>query len=84
MDEQVKMSYNFFPMVILAFLVFYKTEIFLSILFSFISLILVLTLEITDFAPFGDFMIKEGTDDLTTYINVIGSFLLSVMILYQV
>jgi len=79
MDEQAKMSFNFFPMAILAFIVFYKTELLLSILFSSMSLLLVLILEITNYQPFGDILIKDGTSDITIYINVIGSFLLSVM-----
>lgn len=79
MDEQAKMSFNFFPMAILAFIVFYKTELLLSILFSSMSLLLVLILEITNYQPFGDILIKDGTSDITIYINIIGSFLLSVM-----
>jgi signal transduction histidine kinase len=82
LDETIRMSYNFFPLAILAFLVFYKSELYLSILFSVLSMGLLITLELTDYKPFGDIAIKEGTDDVTLIINILGSFILLVMGLY--
>ena len=79
LDEKVRMEYNFFPMVILAFLVFYKTELIWSILFSIFSFILVLVLEVTDYMPFGDILAKQGMDSITFFINIVGAFILLVM-----
>ena len=79
LDEKIRMSYNFFPLAILAFLVFYKSEILLSILFSTFSMILLIILEITDYKPFGDIGIKEGVDNVTLIINIFGSYVLLVM-----
>ena len=79
LDERIRMSYNFFPLAILAFLVFYKSEIYLSILFSAISMVMLIILELTDYQPFGDIGIKEGVDTVTLIINILGSFILLVM-----
>jgi signal transduction histidine kinase len=79
LDERIRMSYNFFPLAILAFLVFYKTEIYLSILFSVISMLMLIILELTNYQPFGDIGIKEGVDKVTLIINILGSFILLVM-----
>ena len=79
LDEKIRMSYNFFPLAILAFLVFYKREIFLSILFSIFSMILLFILELTDYKPFGDIGIKQGVDNVTLVINIFGSYVLMVM-----
>ena len=79
LDAEVRMEYNFFPMVILAFLVFYKTELIWSISFSIISFILVLVLEVTDYMPFGAILIKQGVDSVSLFINIIGAFILLVM-----
>ncbi len=79
LDERIRMSYNFFPLAILAFLVFYKSEIYLSIIFSVISMLMLIILELTDYQPFGDIGIKEGVDKVTLIINILGSFILLVM-----
>lgn len=79
LDERIRMSYNFFPLAILSFLVFYKSELYLSILFSTMSLVLLVILEFTDYQPFGDIAIKEGVDQVTLLINILGSFILLVM-----
>jgi signal transduction histidine kinase len=79
LEPEVRMQYNFFPMVILAFLVFYKTELIWSISFSIISFLLVLVLEVTDYMPFGEILIKQGVDSVTLFINIIGAFILLVM-----
>ena len=79
LDERIRMSYNFFPLAILAFLVFYKTELGLSILFSLMSLTFLVILELTDYHPFGSIAIKEGVDTITLLINIFGSFILLVM-----
>ncbi len=79
LDERNRMAYNFFPLAILAFLIFYKTELVFSIIFSFISLSLLLLLEFTTFHPFGNISIKDGVDVVTTFINIVGSFVLLVM-----
>jgi len=65
LDEGIRMSYNFFPLATLSFLVFYKREMLLSILFSVISMVLLIILELSDYRPFGDIMIKEGTERIT-------------------
>ena len=78
-DKKTNMSYNFFPLLILAFLVFYKSEFLLSLLFSAFSLILLFILEITDHQPFGDISLKKDNNKVTLLINVIGSFALSVL-----
>ena len=78
-DENVRMAYNFFPLAILAYLVFYKSQLTLSILFSMVSMTLLLILELTDYKPFGDLTIKEEFDHVTLFINVLGSFILIVM-----
>lgn len=82
LDEKIRMSYNFFPLAILAFLVFYKSEVYLSILFSVISMGFLITLELTDYKPFGDIVLKQGVDVVTLIINILGSFILMVMGLY--
>ena len=82
MDENVRMAYNFFPVAILAFLVFYKHELRLSIIFSLISMTLLLVLEITDYKPFGELSINNQLDHVTLFINVLGSFILIVMGLF--
>ena len=69
LDERIRMSYNFFPLAILAFLVFYKTELGLSILFSLMSLTFLVILELTDYHPFGSIAIKEGVISLTGCIS---------------
>ncbi len=79
LDERTRMVYNFFPMAILAFIVFYKSELMLSIVFAALPMVLVLILEFTDYRPFGDMEIKEGVDVVTLGINVLGSFVLLVM-----
>jgi len=79
LDERIRMSYNFFPLAILSFLIFYKNELFLSIIFSTFSIMLLITLELADFQPFGDIGIKEGVDNVTLFINIVGSFVLMVM-----
>jgi signal transduction histidine kinase len=79
MDENVRMAYNFFPLAILAYLVFYKNQLALSILFSVVSMTLLLILELTDYRPFGDLTIKEKFHQLTLFINVLGSFILIIM-----
>ena len=33
LDERIRMVYNFFPLAILAFIIFYKTELFYNVLF---------------------------------------------------
>jgi signal transduction histidine kinase len=82
LDEKIRMSYNFFPLAILAFLVFYKSEVYLSILFSVISMGFLITLELTDYKPFGNIVLKQGVDVVTLIINILGSFILMVMGLY--
>ena len=79
LDEKIRMSYNFFPLAILAFLIFYKSEIVLSILFAAFSMILLIVLELTDYRPFGDILIKQGVDNVTLIINILGSYVLVVM-----
>jgi signal transduction histidine kinase len=79
LDERIRMSYNFFPLAILAFLVFHKTELWFSILLSFLSMTLLVILEVTNYHPFGSIPIKEGVDEVTLFINIIGSFVLLVM-----
>ena len=79
MDERIRMSYNFFALAILAF---YKSEVYLSILFSIIFMVLLIILELTDYMPFGEIAIIKGIDNVTLIINILGSFILLVMGLY--
>lgn len=79
LHERIRMSYNFFPLGILAFLVFYRKELWLSIIFSVFPMLLLIVLEVTDYQPFGNIAIKEEVDSVTLIINIIGSFTLLVM-----
>ena len=76
LDERTRMVYTFFPLAVLAFLVFYKSEAKLTFSFAILPMALVLVLEFTNYKPFGDIQIKSGVDQISLLINAIGSFAL--------
>ncbi len=76
LDERTRMVYTFFPLAVLAFLIFYKSEAALSFCFAILPMALVLVLEFTHYKPFGDIQIKDGVDQISFLINAIGSFTL--------
>ncbi len=78
-DEEVRLVFILFPMAILAFNVFYKSELVISIIFSIIPMVLVLILEYTDYHPFGDIKINEGMGIITLAINILTSFVLLIV-----
>lgn len=82
LDERMRMGYNFFPLAILSFLVFYKTELMFSLFFSGISLLLLLILELTHYMPFGNLGLKSELNNITLIANVLGSFILVIMGLF--
>ncbi|MEQ8359517.1 MAG: HAMP domain-containing sensor histidine kinase [Cytophagales bacterium] len=76
LDERIRMVYTFFPLAVLAFLIFYKSEAKLTFSFAILPMALVLILEFTNYKPFGDIQIKSGVDQVSLLINAIGSFAL--------